>query len=125
MLHRILEEDIDAIENEGAILCTRYTHNIYPDGINAIHHGDTIKRVDKKDWELFKVYRETKDGYYGMPVLGLGLVDCFILKTDSRKLSPEELVATNGQPVGLYGSHSGYFSGLSYDVSIENVVDKY
>jgi len=125
MQYKRLEECTDAVKNDGVVLCTQYAHLLFPEGEDAIHHNDNIKHIDGKNWELFNVYHETKDGYYGMPVLGFGLLNCFIRKEDSRKLLPEELEAVNKTTIGLYGSHTGKYSGRSHKLDVKNVVDKY
>lgn len=78
------------IINRGDILACKYYHLTAPDGEDAICNSG-IKNVDGKEWEIFWVSKETEDAYYGMPAEGLGLVDCMILKEDTRDFLPEEI----------------------------------
>lgn len=89
------------IENFGDILTSYYYHIQYPNGIKAIGDCDA-KRIDNKDWDIFHIHYETEDAYYGMPMLGIGLMDCMILKSDTRPFLPEEirqynLITSNGK----------------------------
>lgn len=89
------------IENFGDVLTCYYYHAQYPNGIKAI--GDCgAKRIDNKDWDIFHIHYETEDAYYGIPMLGIGLIDCMILKSDTRLFLSEEihqynLLTSNGK----------------------------
>lgn len=80
------------IENKGDVLACRYYHIMYPEGVDSICNSG-IEEVDNKQWEIFWVNKETKDAYYGIPAEGLGLMNCMILKEDTRDFLPEEIEA--------------------------------
>ena len=107
------------VENTGDILACKYYHSFaYPDGIEAV--GDCgAQKVDNKPWDVFHVQYETKDAYYGTPMLGLGLVNCMILKSDTRPFTDDEL----NYKVGMFGCHTGK-SILKYNVEIKPIVNK-
>ena len=114
------KEDIDYIENNGDVLACRYYHKfIYADGVDAI--GDCCsKKIDNKDWDVFHVHYETKDAYYGIPMLGMGLVDCMILKTDTRPFLKSEF----NYKVGMVGSDTGKISS-QYSIQIEPIINEF
>lgn len=115
----INKKDIDYIENNGDVLACKYYHGFaYPNGIKAI--GDCeAEKIDNKNWDVFHIYYETKDAYYGVPMLGMGLIDCMILKTDVRPFLEGEF----NYKVGMFGSHTGKLSN-KYNIKIEPIVNK-
>lgn len=117
----IKKEDTDYIKNNGDILACKYYHGFaYPAGIDAI--GDCgSEEIDNKNWDVFHVQYETKDAYYGVPMLGIGLVDCMILKTDTRPFLEAD---SKSIIVGVFGSHTGKFSD-KYNVQIKPIVNKF
>lgn len=122
--HRKIEDNEKVVENKGVVLCSQYTHLLWPDGCQAIHHDKRFKKIDGKAWEVFNVSSEVEDGYYGMPMLGLGLFNCFIRKEDTRKFLPEELEVLSSQTIGLYGSHTGKDSGRRAKANSVEIVPK-
>ena len=110
----------NAIENKGQVLTSKYYHNIFPEGVDSITNSK-IKKVEGKDWEIFNVSYETKDAYYGMPMEGLGLMNCMILKKDTRSFLEEELTALNDMVIGMYGSHTGKDTGRRWNVVINPI----
>lgn len=123
--YRKIEDNEKIVENKGVVACSQYSHILYPEGVEAIHHGKGIEKIDGKAWEIFNVYHKTEDAYYGMPVLGLGLLNCFIRKEDTRKLSDKELEMLGSQTIGIFGSHTGKDSGQRYSVNSVEVVPKF
>jgi hypothetical protein len=114
----IKREETKFVENKGDVLACRYFHALYPNGIEAI--GDCeAKEIDSKPWDVFHIYYETKDAYYGTPMLGLGLCDCMILKSDTRPFLENEM----NYNVGMYGSHTGKYE-ISWNVNIVPIVNK-
>lgn len=111
-------EDTLHIKNNGDILCCKYCHKVFPNGKDAI--GDCgSKEVDGKNWDVFHVNYETKDAYYGIPMLGMGLMNCMILKSDTREFLEDELQ----YKTGMFGSSTGKFI-RGYNVQIEPIVNK-
>ena len=94
------------IENKGDILACKAYHIMFPEGRNSICN-DGIKEIDNKQWEIFWVNKETEKAYYGTPAEGLGLMDCMILKEDTREFLPEEIEALEKQCYCLEGVISG------------------
>lgn len=78
------------IENKGDVLASKAYHIMFPEGRESICI-DRIKEINNKQWEIFWIHKETKDAYYGTPAIGLGLMDCMILKKDTREFLPEEI----------------------------------
>lgn len=78
------------IENKGDVLASKAYHIMFPEGRESICI-DGIKEINNKQWEIFWIHKETKDAYYGTPAIGLGLMDCMILKKDTREFLPEEI----------------------------------
>ena len=118
----INRKNTDYIENKGDILACKYYHGFgYPNGTEAI--GDCgSKEIDNRNWDVFHVHYETKDSYYGVPMLGMGLMDCMILKTDTRPFLEDEF----NYRVGMYGSHTGKLSSSGKcDIVIEPIVNKF
>jgi len=114
-----LEEQTNVVENEGDILCCEYSHCLRPQGWKAITNKG-IKKVNKKPWEIFHVSHETPDAYYGSPMEGLGLINCYILKSNCRNFLPEEIMSI---PMGMEGCHTGRDSGHRWIVNITPVVN--
>ena len=116
----IKKEDTEYIKNDGDVLACKYYHGFaYPNGTEAI--GDCgSEKVKDKDWDVFHVHYETKEAYYGTPMLGMGLMDCMILKTDTRPFLSEEL----NYNVGMFGSHTGKFINR-HNIKINPVVNKF
>ena len=96
-------------EVDGYVLCSKYSHKL--GNFKAIANSDI-----EGDWEIMRVSKETNEAFYGMPVEGLGLVDCMILKKDCRAFKEQELKAWRERKMGMFGSHSGK---LSYCYKIE------
>ena len=115
----INRKDIKHVENKGDILVCKYYHKFaYPNGTNAI--GDCgSEKVDSKSWDIFHVHYESEIAYYGTPMLGIGLIECMILKSDTRPFLSNELEHN----VGLFGIHTDTFR-RGYNIKIEPVVDK-
>lgn len=101
MKYKKLEEG-KYIENKGDVLACKYYHLLFPDGNEAIG-SPGIKEINNTEWEIFWVSKETEDAYYGSPAEGLGLVDCMILKKDTRAFLPEEITELEKQTYGLTG----------------------
>lgn len=108
----INKEDKEYIQNYGDVLACRYYHKIHPSGVDAI--GDCgSDPADGKNWDIFHVHYETKDSYYGIPMLGMGLCDCMILKSDTRLFSEVEKREYNLS-----------ISSRNFNVIIEPIADK-
>lgn len=112
--------EVEYIKNSGDVLACRYYHqSFFIDGVDAI--GDCgSKDVDGKKWDIFHVKYETEEAYYGVPMLGMGLMNCMILKSDTRPFLEEE---KNGYNVGMFGSNSSNFV-RDYDIEIEPIISK-
>lgn len=115
----IYKKETYYIENHGDILTCKYYYPVYPDGKESYGHCGSEK-VDNKNWDVFHVHYETKDAYYGIPMLGLGLMDCMVLKTDTRPFTDNEL----DYHVGMFGSHSRKCI-QRYNIEIEPIVNKF
>ena len=115
----IKKEDTNYVKNDGDILACRYYHKfVYPNGTDAI--GDCgAKKINNKNWDVFYINYETKDAYYGVPMLGLGLMDCMILKTDTRSFLKNEF----NYKVGIVGSYTGKLSN-KYNIEIKPIINK-
>ena len=94
------------IENKGDILACKAYHKIFPKGRESICNNG-IKEIDNKQWEIVWIYKETEKAYYGTPAEGLGLIDCMILKEDTREFLPEEIETLEKQCYCLEGVISG------------------
>lgn len=116
----INKESVEFIKNYGDVLACKYYHGFaYPEGRNAI--GDCgAESVEGKEWDVFHIHYETKDAYYGIPMLGMGLMDCMILKTDTRAFSNED---NFNYKLAVTGSHTGKISN-SFNIQIEPIVGK-
>ena len=101
------KEEVDHVQNYGDILACKYYHSsLYINGTEAI--GDCgSKDIDGKKWDVFHISYETEDAYYGIPMLGMGLMNCMILKTDTRPFQDGEL---GHYRLGMFGSHSNNYS---------------
>ncbi|MGL5149186.1 MAG: hypothetical protein ACRC7N_01265 [Clostridium sp.] len=115
----INRKDVEYVENKGDILTSKYYHKFfYPDGADAI--GDCCsENIDNKNWDVFHISYETKDAYYGTPMLGMCLIDCMILKEDTRDFLESEL----NYKVGMVGSHFGNMI-RDYNIEIEPVINR-
>lgn len=108
----INKEDEVHIRNHGDVLACRYYHKMYPNGVDAI--GDCgSDNVAGKNWDIFHIHYETKDAYYGIPMLGMGLCDCMILKSDTRPFTEGEKREYNLS-----------MSNRSFDIIIEPIIDE-
>lgn len=114
------KEKSNYVENNGDILACKYYHSFaYPNGIEAI--GDCgSKKVNNKNWDVFHIHYETKDAYYGVPMLGMGLINCMILKTDTRPFLEDEF----NYNIGMFGSHTKKFI-KKYNIHINPIVNKF
>lgn len=99
-------EVIDVMyQNAGYVLAKHVTHKT---GSVPILGNTGIEEVDGCKWELFKVYFEANDRYYGMPMEGLGLFDCMIMKSDTRQFTETEAEKfSKPKQMVMIGSHSG------------------
>ena len=102
-------------EVNGYVLCKQYTHS-FMGTMEAIPN-----RGIKDGYEKLHVDKETDKYFYGMPVEGMGLVDCMILKSDCRPFTDEELEAWKKVKMGMYGSHSGKLD-YTYDISVNDLM---
>lgn len=108
------------VKNNGDILACKYYHNMFKEGLEAI--GDCgAEEVDSKYWDIFHISYETEDAYYGIPMLGIGLVNCMILKKDTRPFLPSEISHT--YDINMYGSNTCKFI-KGYNLQIEPIVNK-
>ena len=99
-------------EVNGYVLVNKYYHKAFKGPVNAVAN-DNIEG----DWEIIHISKETNNAFYGMPLEGLGLLDCMCLKTDCRPFNEKELKYWNGpHTFGMYGSHTG---NLSYEMDYE------
>ena len=104
------------IENKGDVLACKFYHTMSPDGSKAISNIG-IKNVDDKEWEIFWVSKETENAYYGTPAEGLGLIDCMILKSDTRTFLPEEIEELE--------KHYYQLGSIVQKVKIEPIVERW
>ncbi len=111
------------IENKGDVLACRAYHIMFPEGIESICN-DGIKPIDNKEWEIFWINKETEKAYYGTPAEGLGLMDCMILKEDTRDFLPEEIEALEKQVYSLEGMFSGEIR-QTQQIKIEPIKSKW
>lgn len=100
------KEPENYIENKGDILASRAYHPLFSEGRESISNIG-IKNVDNKEWEIYWINKETEEAYYGTPAEGLGLVDCMILKKDTREFLPEEIEELEKHVYSLGGMFSG------------------
>lgn len=116
----INKEDTAYIKNDGDVLACKFYHGfIYPNGTDAI--GDCgSEKIENKNWDVFHVHYETKEAYYGVPMLGMGLINCMILKTDTRPFLENEF----NYNVGMFGSHTGKFIE-KYNIRIKPTINKF
>ena len=116
---RYIKRDDSAIQNSGDVLACRYYHTIRPEGWDAIGDCGALE-IDGKDWDVFHVRYETKDAYYGIPMLGMGLMDCMILKKDTRPFTKDDKLSYSLGICGILSDNPSH----KYDVEIEPIVDK-
>ena len=79
---------------------------MFPEGRESICN-EGIKETDNKQWEIFWINKETEFAYYGTPAEGLGLIDCMILKEDTREFLPEEIESLEKQYYSLESMFTG------------------
>lgn len=101
---------------DGYVLCSKYSHKI---GAWKVIPNENIKG----NYEIFIVDKETEDCYYGMPLEGLGLINCMLPKKYCRPFDDEELQAWSKRRMGIYGSHSGNLS-YTFEVEIKDIMRK-
>ena len=111
------------IENKGDILASRAYHPLFPEGRESISNIG-IKNVDNKEWEIYWINRETEEAYHGTPAEGLGLVNCMILKKDTREFLPEEIEELEKHVYSLGGMFSGNTT-FKKQVKIEPIKSKW
>lgn len=111
------------IENKGDVLASKAYHIMFPEGRESICN-DGIKPIDNKQWEIFWVHKETEKAYYGTPAEGLGLMDCMILKEDTREFLPEEIEALEKQVYSIGGMFSGEIR-QTQQIKIEPIKSKW
>lgn len=111
------------IENKGDILASRAYHPLFSEGRESISNIG-IKNVDNKEWEIYWINKETEEAYYGTPAEGLGLVDCMILKKDTREFLPEEIEELEKHVYSLGGMFSGNTT-FKKQVKIEPIKSKW
>lgn len=99
-------ENQEYIENKGDVLACKAYHLMFPEGRESICN-DGIKPIDNKQWEIFWINKETEKAYYGTPAEGLGLMNCMILKEDTREFLPEEIENLEKQVYSIGGMFSG------------------
>lgn len=99
-------EEQKYIENKGDVLACKAYHLMFPEGRESICN-DGIKEIDNKQWEIFWVSKETEKAYYGTPAEGLGLMNCMILKEDTREFLPEEIETLEKQYYSLGSMMTG------------------
>lgn len=112
----IYKEPKNYIENKGDILACKSYHKMFPKGIESICN-EGIKEIDNKQWEIFWIHKETKDAYYGTPAEGFGLIDCMILKKDTREFLPEEIDSLEKRYYEL--------AGMTQKIKIEPIKPKW
>lgn len=106
------KEDKEYVQNYGDVLACKYYHIMYPNGIESIGDCES-EAVDGKNWDVFHIHYETKDSYYGIPMLGMCLCDCMILKSDTRPFSEGEKKEYNLS-----------MSSMNFNIVIEPITDK-
>ena len=113
----------NTVENNGHILTSYYYHTVYPEGKETVSNK-YIKRINNKEWEIFTVYRENKQAYYGIPLEGFGLLDCMILKENTRPFTKQELKNLTEVNIGMFGSYSGKLN-CTYKIKITPCISKF
>ena len=109
-------EETNYIENKGDVLACKFYHIMFTDGRDAISNAG-IQNIDNKNWEIFWVNKESELAYYGSPAEGFGLVDCMILKTDTRDFLQEEIQELE--------NHYYQLGDVVQKVKIEPIVEKW
>ena len=97
------------------MLCTKYTHSFMGE-LEAIPN----KGIEG-NYEIIRVDKETSTCFYGMPLEGMGLVDCMIKKSDCRPFTEKELKFWKLRTMGMYGSSSGKLS-YTFEVSVNDLL---
>ena len=113
----------DYIENKGDVLACKAYHIIFPEGRDSICN-DGIREIDNKQWEIFWINKETEKAYYGTPAEGLGLMDCMVLKEDTREFLPEEIEELEKRVYSLGGMFSGNVRQVQ-PIKIESIKSKW
>ena len=104
------KEPKDYKEVEGWVLCKKYTHSFVGE-LKAIPN----KNIEG-DYEILVINKETDDAFYGIPLEGMGLINCMALKSDCRPFTEEEWKYwMRERAFGMFGSNSG---NLSYEYKI-------
>lgn len=111
------------IVNKGDILACKAYHIMFPEGRESICN-EGIQNIDNKQWEVFWINKETEKAYYGMPAEGLGLIDCMILKKDTRDFLPEEIKALERQQYSLESMLTGEIR-YTQKIKIEPIKSKW
>lgn len=111
------------IENKGDILASRAYHPLFPYGRDSLCN-EGIRNIENKEWEIYWINKETEDAYYGTPAEGLGLVNCMILKEDTREFLPEEIEELEKHVYSLGGMFSGNTT-FKKQVKIEPIKSKW
>ncbi len=111
------------IENKGDVLACKAYHIMFPEGRNSICN-DGIKEIDNKQWEIFWINKETEKAYYGTPAEGLGLMNCMVLKEDTREFLPEEIEALEKQVYSVGGMITKGISHIQ-EIKIEPIKSKW
>ena len=111
------------IENKGDVLACKAYHIMFPEGRDSICN-DGIKEFDNKQWEIFWINKETDEAYYGTPAEGLGLMDCMVLKEDTREFLPEEIEELEKRVYSLGGMFSGNVRQVQ-PIKIEQIKSKW
>ena len=111
------------IENKGDVLDCKAYHIMFPEGRDSICNNG-IKKIDNKHWEIFWIDKETEKAYYGTPAEGLGLMDCMILKEDTREFLPEEIEALEKQVYSVGGMITKGISHIQ-EIKIEPIKSKW
>jgi hypothetical protein len=77
-------------------------------------HEKGMEKIDGFDWEPVHInLKGTIDGqdyFWGMPVLGLGLMNVMVPAAHLRPFTDKEKKFWSGRKLGMFGSHSGDLS---------------
>ena len=103
----------------GFVLVSKYYHKAFKEPLEAIAN----KNIEG-DWEIIHISKETEDAFYGMPLEGIGLMDCMCLKTDCRPFNQKELDFWNGSHnFSMYRSVSEDLSyTVEYNIEINDLM---
>lgn len=102
-------EKCEVQKAKGDILCKKFYHKMYPEGTDGVKNKGIVD-VDGYEWEIFHVSKITSDRVWGMPMEGIGLINCMIMKEDTREFLPEELEQLSEFNMCMVGSHTGNVS---------------